>query len=78
MLCVNILMNYKYFTKVFLDEINTATCLGLFKELIMDKTLNGEVKLIDIYAFAIACILWYSVANPNERVHYCCLQSTSR
>ena len=30
--------------QVYLDEINTACCLGLFKELITDKTLNGNVS----------------------------------
>ena len=28
---------------VFLDEINTASCLGLFKEVFMDRTLDGTV-----------------------------------
>ncbi len=27
---------------VFLDEINTADCMGLFKEIICDRTMNGE------------------------------------
>ena len=26
---------------VFLDEINTCNCMGLFKEIICDRTLNG-------------------------------------
>ena len=35
--------------KVFLDELNTSSCLGLFKELIVDRTLNGEVRTFTIY-----------------------------
>ena len=36
---------------VFLDEINTCNCMGLFKEIVCDRTLNGvrlpdEIKLI--------------------------------
>ncbi|CAF0880653.1 unnamed protein product [Adineta steineri] len=27
---------------VFFDEVNTASCLGLFKELFMDRTLHGN------------------------------------
>ena len=30
--------------KVFLDEVNTSSCLGLFKEIIVDRTLDGEVQ----------------------------------
>ena len=28
---------------VFLDEVNTASCLGLFKEIIVDKSIDGKV-----------------------------------
>lgn len=34
------------FTQVFLDEINTSSCLGLFKEVMVDKTLDGEVPTV--------------------------------
>ena len=27
---------------IFLDEINTASVLGLIKEIIVDRSLNGE------------------------------------
>ncbi|CAF4437022.1 unnamed protein product, partial [Adineta steineri] len=27
---------------VFFDEVNTASCLGLFKEMFMDRTLHGK------------------------------------
>ncbi len=30
---------------VFLDEINTASCLGLFKEIIVDRTIDGVVRV---------------------------------
>ena len=29
--------------QVFFDEINTSSNLGLFKEMIVDRTFNGEV-----------------------------------
>ena len=29
---------------MFLDEINTSSCLGLFKEIMVDRTFTGEVK----------------------------------
>ena len=29
--------------QVFLDEVNTSSCLGLFKEIIVDRTFDGEV-----------------------------------
>ena len=29
---------------VFLDEVNTASCLGLFKEIIVDKSIDGKVS----------------------------------
>ena len=32
--------------KVFLDEVNTSSCMGLFKEIIIDKTFEGEVMYI--------------------------------
>ena len=30
-------------SQVFLDELNASTCGGLFKELIIDKSFEGEV-----------------------------------
>ena len=29
--------------KVFLDEINTSSCVGVFKELMTDRTIDGKV-----------------------------------
>lgn len=29
---------------VFLDEINTASCLGLIKEIIVDRSIDGTVS----------------------------------
>ena len=29
--------------QVFLDEVNTSCCLGLLKEIIVDRTLDGKV-----------------------------------
>ena len=35
-----------FYTKlqVYLDEINTSTCMGLFKEIVVDRTIDGKVK----------------------------------
>ena len=30
--------------QVFLDEVNTSSCVGLFKEIIVDRTFDGEVR----------------------------------
>lgn len=30
-------------SQVFLDELNASTCGGLFKEVIIDKSFEGEV-----------------------------------
>ena len=30
--------------QVFLDEVNTSSCVGLFKEIIVNKTFDGEVS----------------------------------
>ena len=32
--------------QVFLDEVNTSSCLGLFKEIIVDRTFDGEVCIM--------------------------------
>ena len=29
---------------MFLDEVNTSSCLGLFKEIIIDRTIDGKVS----------------------------------
>ena len=31
---------------VFLDEVNTASCLGLFKEIIVDRSIDGMVGIV--------------------------------
>ncbi len=37
---------------VFLDEINTASCLGLFKEMIVDRTIDGVVRIhVHVYVY---------------------------
>ena len=30
--------------QVFLDELNTSSCLGVFKEIIVDRTFDGNVS----------------------------------
>ena len=42
---------------VFLDEVNTASCLGLFKEIIVDKTIDGVVsKYVELVSFCFLSI----------------------
>ena len=38
--------------QVFLDEVNTSSCLGLFKEIILDHTFDGEVH---VYMYRNTC-----------------------
>ena len=37
-----------FYTKlqVYLDEINTSTCMGLFKEIVVDRTIDGKVRIM--------------------------------
>lgn len=30
--------------QLFLDEVNTSSCVGLFKEIIIDRTFDGNVS----------------------------------
>ena len=36
--------------QVYLDEINTSSCLGFFKEIIVDGTIDGKVRYIHTVA----------------------------
>ena len=47
------------FLQVFLDEVNTSSCLGLFKEIIVDRTIDGKVLtfLRDVYVLALPSCL---------------------
>jgi len=36
--------NFIFASQIFLDELNASTCGGLFKEIIIDKTFEGEVR----------------------------------
>lgn len=40
--------------QVFLDEVNTSSCVGLFKEVIVDRTFDGEVIPDNLFIVA-AC-----------------------
>ena len=42
--------------QVFLDEVNTSSCLGLFKEIIVDRTFDGNVCVI-FFSCAWHCML---------------------
>jgi hypothetical protein len=39
---------------VFLDEVNTCNCMGLFKEILCDRSMNGE-PLPDAFQIVAAC-----------------------
>jgi hypothetical protein len=39
---------------VFLDEINTCNCMGLFKEIVCDRSMNG-INLPDNIKIIAAC-----------------------
>ena len=32
--------------QIFFDEMNASSCPGLFKEIIVDKTFHGEVRVL--------------------------------
>ena len=40
--------------QVFLDEVNTSSCLGLFKEIIVDRTFDGVVS--DLLCKVLMCV----------------------
>ena len=37
--------------QVFLDEINTSSCIGLLKEVLVDRTFFGQVGVLHTGAF---------------------------
>ena len=43
--------------QVFLDEVNTSSCLGLFKEIIVDRSFDGKVQWTMNCLFAFIVIL---------------------
>ena len=49
---------------VFLDEVNTATCLGLFKEIIVDKSIDGKVQWFTTTYFAYTLLSVLSLQCP--------------
>ena len=53
---------------VFFDEINTASCLGLFKEMFMDGTLYGTSLPKNIF-FTAAINPWKKNETSIEQVH---------
>jgi len=48
--------NENYIFTVFFDEVNTSSCLGVFKEIMMDNRLNGITLPSNIY--------WVAAMNP--------------
>ena len=36
------------FVQVFLDEINTSSCMGLLKEALVDRTFFGQVGVLPL------------------------------
>lgn len=61
---------------VFLDEVNTATCLGLFKEILVDKSIDGNVSICTCsYNETVEYLLFFSVclAFAGKCICNCCL-----
>jgi hypothetical protein len=52
---------------VFFDEVNTSSCLGLFKEMFMDGTLHGT--RIPKNIFFTAAINPYLTSNDSSQIH---------
>ena len=52
---------------VFFDEVNTSTCLGLFKEMFMDGTIHG--RDIPRNIFFTAAINPYMETRDEDRIH---------
>ena len=52
---------------VFFDEVNTSSCLGLFKEMFMDGTLHG--KFIPKNIFFTAAINPLIIIQNNKQIH---------
>ena len=46
--------------QAYLDEINTASCLGLFKEIIVDRTINGKVSEMTLEVFINYALYFYT------------------
>ena len=55
-LCIHLVIVY-LILQVFLDEVNTSSCMGLMKEIVVDGTMNGEVSQL---------ALWNTVEPLNE------------
>ncbi len=51
---------------VFFDEVNTSTCLGLFKEMFMDGTLHGKNLPTNIF-FTAAINPWLPKQQDDEK-----------
>ena len=61
--------------QVFLDELNASTCGGLFKEIIIDRTFEGEVKAENVLfkstiSFIHIKFISFFLANPRERIYH--------
>ena len=53
---------------VFFDEVNTSSCIGLFKEIFTDRTLNGTSLPQNIF-FTAAVNPALDLADQENRVH---------
>jgi hypothetical protein len=53
---------------VFFDEVNTSSCLGLFKEMFMDGTLHGTSIPKNIF-FTAAINPYLTTSNDTSQVH---------
>lgn len=53
---------------MFLDEVNTSSCLGLFKEIIVDRSFDGEVASSYSTCILISpnCLLFFPQPIPEN------------
>ncbi len=62
---------WSYLFKVYLDEINTASCLGLFKEIIVDRTIDGDVSyLMKLMTFYLFTSLYSFICSLYRRMYF--------
>lgn len=65
------ILMHSFLLKVFMDELNTSSCMGLFKEMIVDKSFEGEV----LYGYVVVNYvkLQFLIASTIKHIFGCCL-----
>ena len=60
--------------QVFLDELNTSSCLGVFKEIIVDRTFDGNVShpLVSSYRrISVICTAPFPKKKKKKDANFC-------